>query len=159
MTKKWNSRRNGCQQIVIELVHCGSSSILKVRFLGHPVCKPQNNQTLCKPQINQHIIIKNYATLKTINTSSSKAAINNTSSYKTKQSTKLSTVHHPTNRTKNKAGTYHHISTVLWHEQEFFWIALEVCPKSIMRCPKKTLPKHRPVADSQRSKAPSIKPT
>ena len=35
--KKSISRHKGCRQMVIEPVHCGSSSILKVRFLGHPV--------------------------------------------------------------------------------------------------------------------------
>ena len=27
----------GCWILLIETVHCGSNSILKVRFLGHPV--------------------------------------------------------------------------------------------------------------------------
>ena len=37
MTKKLISRHKGCQLLVIEPMHCGSNSILKVRFLGHPV--------------------------------------------------------------------------------------------------------------------------
>ena len=37
MTKKSISRHNGGWQMTIEPVHCGTSSILKVRFLGHPV--------------------------------------------------------------------------------------------------------------------------
>ena len=37
MTKKLISRHKECLVRVIEPVHCGSNSILKVRFLGHPV--------------------------------------------------------------------------------------------------------------------------
>ena len=35
-TKKLISRHKGCRQMVIEPLHCGSSSILKVRFFGTP---------------------------------------------------------------------------------------------------------------------------
>ena len=31
------SRHKGCRLLVIEPVHCGSNSILKLRFFGHPV--------------------------------------------------------------------------------------------------------------------------
>ena len=36
-TKKLISGHKGCLILVIEPVHCGSNSILKVRFSGHPV--------------------------------------------------------------------------------------------------------------------------
>ena len=40
-----------CRLLVIELVHCGSNSILKVLFLGDPVhvtCRPLHNVQFVK---------------------------------------------------------------------------------------------------------------
>ena len=43
------SRHKGCRQMVIETVHCASSSILKVRFLGHPVLRGRKGIRTANP--------------------------------------------------------------------------------------------------------------
>ena len=59
-TKKLISIHKGCRLLVFEPVHCGSNSILKVRFLGHPVhvtCRPLEHTACSKSKDGQMFCI------------------------------------------------------------------------------------------------------